>query len=194
MLLAADPLPPDTRMTLVDLRGDRIDIAPPSTQLVAAFSFQPTQGRMWRYSDQYSLLLDGVADFAGNAHPPGTALTSPPPRPLPWSPRMDSNRRPGRRWPARRCCRVRAPRRSRARVAFTSRRSERQPTGPRPDHAARVANRAGSDRHRRAVRLPNREPVRQRLRGRGAVLPAQDRRAARSAARPLVPKADRSLP
>ena len=70
-LTATEPMPPDTRLALVDLRGDRIDIAPPSTQLVAAFSFYPAQARMWRYNEQYSLLLDGVIDFAGNARPAG---------------------------------------------------------------------------------------------------------------------------
>ena len=70
-LIATEPLPPDTRLALVDLRGERIELAPPSTQLTAAFSFIPTQARMWRYDDQYSLLLDGVVDFAGNARPPG---------------------------------------------------------------------------------------------------------------------------
>jgi len=70
-LIATEPMPPDTRLALVNLRGDRIDIAPPSTQLVAAFSFYPAQARMWRYNDRYSLLLDGVVDFADNARPPG---------------------------------------------------------------------------------------------------------------------------
>ena len=73
-LIATEPMPPDTRLALVNLRGDRIDIAPPSTQLVAAFSFYPAQARMWRYNDQYSLQLDGVVDFADNARPPGGTL------------------------------------------------------------------------------------------------------------------------
>jgi hypothetical protein len=70
-VMPTEPLPPDTRLVLVDLRGDRIDIAPPSTQLTAAFSFNPAQALMWRYNEQYSLLLDGVVDFAGNARPAG---------------------------------------------------------------------------------------------------------------------------
>ena len=70
-LVATEPLPPNTRLTLVDLRGERLEIAPGSTQLTAAFSFFPTQSLMWRYNDTYSLLLDGVVDFAGNARPPG---------------------------------------------------------------------------------------------------------------------------
>jgi len=70
-LVPTEPLPPETRLALMDLRGERIEIAPGSTQLTAAFSFFPTQARMWRYSDTYTLLLDGVVDFAGNARAPG---------------------------------------------------------------------------------------------------------------------------
>ncbi|HXU05250.1 MAG TPA: hypothetical protein VN903_30030 [Polyangia bacterium] len=81
-LIATEPLPPETRLALVDLRGDRIELAPPDTQLTAAFSFFPAEARMWRYDDLYRLSFDGVVDFAGNLWPPGTTtafMTAAPP-------------------------------------------------------------------------------------------------------------------
>jgi hypothetical protein len=79
---ASEPLPPTTRLALVDLRGDRFELAPPNDQAIAAFTFARSPIRMLRYGEQYSLLIDGVVDFAGNATTSGTitfTTIAPPP-------------------------------------------------------------------------------------------------------------------
>jgi len=80
-IAASEPLPPDTHLTLVNLHGDRIDLAPLAAG-EAAFAFEPSPFRMWRYSDQYSLLIDGVADFAGNPAIASFIFTTAAPPPL----------------------------------------------------------------------------------------------------------------
>lgn len=74
-IVATEPMPIDTRLALVDQRGDRIELAPLATQAGAAFSFEPSPFRMWRYGEQYSIAFDGLVDFAGNAYPPGGGVT-----------------------------------------------------------------------------------------------------------------------
>jgi hypothetical protein len=80
---ASEPLPPDTRLAAVGLRGDRVALEPLDIQAPAAFSFAPSAFRIWRYSEQYTVTLGGVVDFAGNAAPQGTHITfttaAPPP-------------------------------------------------------------------------------------------------------------------
>jgi hypothetical protein len=72
---ASEPLPPDSRLALVDLYGDRFDLPAVGSPTTAAFSFAPSPFRMWRYSDQYSILVGGVVDFAGNiSSPSGTIV------------------------------------------------------------------------------------------------------------------------
>ena len=70
-VVPTEPLPPNTRLTFVNLRGDRVDLAPRADQTVAAFSFEPALYRMLRYGEQYSVMFDGIVDFAGNVYPPG---------------------------------------------------------------------------------------------------------------------------
>ena len=74
-IVATEPMPLDTRLALVDGRGDRVELAPLVTQSTAAFSFAPSAFRMWRYGEQYSIAFDGLVDFAGNAYPPGGGVT-----------------------------------------------------------------------------------------------------------------------
>jgi hypothetical protein len=79
---ASEPLPSSTRLALVDLFGDRLDVLAPDSGAIAAASFAPSPSRMWRYNDQYSLLTDGVIDFAGNPVSSSNAIlfmTGPPP-------------------------------------------------------------------------------------------------------------------
>jgi hypothetical protein len=77
---ATEPLPPNTTAVLVDLRGDRLVLAPGA--LEAVFSF-PAPAKMWRYNDQYTLMLDGIIDFGGNLARPDDAISfttgAPPP-------------------------------------------------------------------------------------------------------------------
>ena len=74
-IVATEPMPIDTRLALVNRRGDRIELGPLATQGGAAFSFQPSPFKMWRYGEQYSIAFDGLVDFAGNAYPPGGGVT-----------------------------------------------------------------------------------------------------------------------
>jgi hypothetical protein len=80
---ASEPLPPDSRLAIVDLRGDRVDLPAAGTSTTAAFSFVTSAFRMWRYSDQYTILVGGIVDFAGNMSSPGGAIVfttgAPPP-------------------------------------------------------------------------------------------------------------------
>jgi hypothetical protein len=74
-IVATEPMPIDTRLALVDRRGNRVELAPLAAQGGAVFSFQPSPFKMWRYGEQYSIAFDGVVDFAGNVYPPGGGVT-----------------------------------------------------------------------------------------------------------------------
>jgi hypothetical protein len=69
---ATEPLPPNSRVVLADLRGERVTLAPGA--LEAVFSF-PTPAKMWRYNDQYTVLIDSLIDFGGNAARPQDAIS-----------------------------------------------------------------------------------------------------------------------
>jgi hypothetical protein len=80
-LTASEPLPEDTRLTLVDLFDAPIVVAP--TDLNAAvFTFFPSAGKLWRFDDRYTLMAESLVDFAGNRASAVFTFTTGSPPPL----------------------------------------------------------------------------------------------------------------
>lgn len=65
---ASEPLPPNTRPMMTSTGGDQVVFpTPPSSGLDAFIAYLPPPPVLLRYEDTYSVLPNGVVDFAGNA-------------------------------------------------------------------------------------------------------------------------------
>ena len=82
-LVASEPLASDPHLVLVDLFGEPVVVAPTNPAAVV-FQFFPSTGKLWRYNDQYTVMLDGLVNLAGNRPPEGSSIgfTTPAPPPL----------------------------------------------------------------------------------------------------------------